>query len=246
MIKEFYIYAAQRSGSSHLMHSLDDHPQIFCAGAIFRKTKSNSIKHPEHSFNMHERRKSRKYRWFKGSVINNHLNSLYQSEKQSSVGFRLMVNQAETTPTILKQLKKRNAVPVVLIRKNIVRQAISLTIAQNAGIWEEDETDGHKKIELDVNRLNKNIKYFQRSRSELEELASESNAIVVYFEDLINGHREQTLRDLYSKLGVLSEFKTRVSGIKTSKYELKDRISNINEVTNIITKQGLGDLITAS
>jgi len=234
MNNKFIIYSSQRSGSTFLSRALDNHPQILCAGALFRKNKSNRMKYPELSFNYAEKKKSRIYRWFSSPYIKKHLKFVFNKGRSDVTGFRLF------------HCNKMGVKSIVLIRKNIVRQAISLTIAQNAGLWIKKEESGEEnsKIQLDTQRLGKNINYFQRCRTLLENTKFKVEPLVIYFEDLSGPNAEMVIKQVYQYLGVIADYSPRVKPMKRSIYKLEDRITNYQETLTLINNKGLGSLIT--
>jgi len=228
------------------MRAMDDHPEITCAGAIFRKSKSLRVKYPELSFNFAEKKNSRLFKYFRRVYISNHLKKVFGYGNTVANGFRLMSNQAEDLPAVLKVCKKMDVKTIVLIRRNILRQAISLTIAQNAGLWVKPESDSDEnvKIELDIQRLGKNINYFQRCRSNLENRKHSENAMVIYFEDLSGPKSKETLESIYRFIGVLPGYSPNVEAMKRSKYRLDQRILNYEDTVTFIKKWGLESLLT--
>jgi len=246
MNKKFIIYSSQRSGSTYLSKALDSHPQILCGGALFRKTKSDRFKYPELAFNYADRRKKRGFKWFKNILIRKHLGFIFGSDRADAVGFRLLVNHVEDLPGVLRNCDRMEVSPIILIRKNIVRQAISLTLAQNAGLWMKGEQkikDSHK-IQLDLQRLGKNINYFQRCRSTLENSIFNVEPLVIYFEDLAGPDGDKVIKQVYQHLGVIADFAPKIKPMKTSKYSLKERIINYKETISLIDSKGLSSLIT--
>ncbi|MFT4662281.1 MAG: LPS sulfotransferase NodH [Patiriisocius sp.] len=246
MKQNFIIFSSQRSGSSYLMRALDNHPEVLCAGGVFRKSKSKRLKYPELSFNYAEKKKNKFFSVLPKYFVKKHMEALYSFSEKEIRGFKLMTNHAEDLPSVLTVAKSMEVKAIVLKRKNIVRQAISLTIAQNAGLWIKPKKGSgmNYQIQIDIQRLVKNIKYFQRSKTLLENSEFATDPLVIYFEDLVGDNSAEVIEKVYSYLGVQEKHQSKVEEIKKSKFSLEERIQNYSEVIALLNDNNLAGYIT--
>lgn len=192
-MERFIIFTTQRSGSTVLTRTLDEHPEIFCAGEIFHEI--NDIHHPEWHFPswaLSEKNKTlRKF----DKVINYpnlrlralpHIKKFYAAAEpgEKARGFKLMVSHMRTMPFVWDYLKQENVKVIVLIRKNIFKTALSRL--------RKDETRlphlaggqiENKSIRIAPEKLLKQLNFLENVNRQLLNYSEGMDRIVIYYED---------------------------------------------------------------
>lgn len=192
-MERFIIFTTQRSGSTVLTRTLDEHPEIFCAGEIFHEI--NDIHHPEWHFPswaLSEKNKTlRKF----DKVINYpnlrfralpHIKKFYAAAEpgEKARGFKLMVSHMRTMPFVWEYLKQENVKVIVLIRKNIFKTALSRL--------RKDETRlphlaggqiENKSIRIAPEKLLKQLNFLENVNRQLLNYSEGMDRIVIYYED---------------------------------------------------------------
>src|SRR3954464_11657072 len=113
---KFVILTTQRSGSTVLTRTLDEHPEIFCAGEIFLETKKG-MHHPEWHFptwSIVDKKQSKlnkviNYVNLKLNAIK-HIKAFYADAPEClrAKGFKLMYSHIKSTPFIWDYIKKND------------------------------------------------------------------------------------------------------------------------------------------
>lgn len=192
----FYVLSTVRSGSTVLTKTLDKHPEVFCAGELFY---SGGISHQEHQYPFLGRRfirapglLSRLNMPLMPFRIGSFLREFYLAEEKNgaaAVGFKLMVTQYNRSPAAFRRAFRRykNIRPIVLIRRNILKQAVSLARARTTGVFHttsrrvsEDVRD--VRLKLEPRRLYRTIRRLEKQRTQLLSLAGD-DALRVDYED---------------------------------------------------------------
>lgn len=192
----FIIFTAPRSGSTVLTRTLDEHPEIFCAGELFHET--SDIHHPEWyfpSWNLSEKNKTlRKV----DKVINYpnlrlrsipHIKKFYEAAKENEKarGFKVMFSHIKTAPYIWNYLKEENVKVIVLIRKNIFRTALSRFRKAETRIPHSTEAiTVNTKFYVSPQHLLKQLSSLENVNKQLLHYSNSMKRIVINYEDFEN------------------------------------------------------------
>src|SRR3954453_3667475 len=157
---KFVILTTQRSGSTVLTRTLDEHPEIFCAGEIFLETNAG-MHHPEWHFpswGIVGKKQSRL-----NKVVNHvnlklnavkHIKAFYaDSQGAKAKGFKLMYSHIKSAPFIWNYIKNNDVKVIVLIRENVFRMALSRYKMSKTGVAHSIDGVQSKKISVPVQQL---------------------------------------------------------------------------------------------
>ena len=236
-MRPFVVVSTQRSGSTMLIHMLDQHPQVSMAGEVFKKKKSLEILNPEYSFQLGKKLNTWQFKFFKKRMLSKHLDRFESEDQSSCKGFKLMTSQIELVPELIELLRKRQFKFIFLFRENKVHQVLSLQFAQKTDTWVNEQSEERGKV-LSISKLEKNLKYNLRSDAKLKAL-KQSGDFVISYEDILSKGPECHKAILYH-LEIDNSFGLKSSTRRSSVKKYKDRISNYLEVKTFFEKQGLG------
>lgn len=142
-VKPFVILAGQRTGSTWVATTLNDHPEVGCFGEMFYAAQSTRV--PPHGRQDHvnfatwlaegdPRRASRPREWKRW------LDGLYAPRDDlGAVGFKLMYPQAPKHPWLIPALAARRAVVVHVVRANHLSVIVSQEMARARGAYHAGE-----------------------------------------------------------------------------------------------------------
>jgi len=144
MNSHFFILTAPRSGSTVLTRTLDQHPEIFCAGELFHP--GDEIYHAEWHFPFWGTKKkkgiSRKFfsitNYVNGYLFAvNHIKRFYAAREQNKKirGFKLMIAHVKDFPTVWNYMRQNNFKVIILTRRNTFREALSSFRARQTGVF---------------------------------------------------------------------------------------------------------------
>jgi hypothetical protein len=133
-MNKFIIFTTQRSGSTVLSRTLDEHPEIFCAGELFQT--SEEIHHPEWHFSSWGLNSKSHLVQRLNKIINYpnlrfcsipHVKQFYATNEkgEKAKGFKLMFTHIKTAPHLWEYLKQTNTKVLVLIRNNVFKTILS-------------------------------------------------------------------------------------------------------------------------
>jgi len=240
-MERFIIFTTQRSGSTVLTRTLDEHPEIFCAGEIFHEI--NDIHHPEWHFpSWALSEKSKTLRKF-DKIINYpnqrlkaipHVKKFYAATEkgEGARGFKLMVSHIRTMPFLWNYLKEEKVKVIVLIRKNIFKTALSRL--------RKDETrQPHiaggqvesKSIRIAPEKLLRQLNYLENVNKQLLDYSEGMNRIVLYYEDFDKW--DEMLDKVFSFLQV-SKLTLQPVLNKLSRRDWREEVKNYQEIEQLM------------
>ncbi|HXL57512.1 MAG TPA: sulfotransferase [Chitinophagaceae bacterium] len=189
----FIIFTTQRSGSTVLTRTLDEHPEIFCAGELFHE--NNDIHHPEWHFpSWALSEKNRTLRKI-DRIINYpnlrlraipHIKKFYKNtnKHEKARGFKLMITQMRAMPFLWNYLKQNNVKVIVLIRKNIFKTALSRLRKDETGVPHVTKAPpGNTKLRISPEKLLKRLHSLEKANRQLLNFSEGMDRIVLYYED---------------------------------------------------------------
>ncbi len=240
-MNQFIIFTTQRSGSTVLTRTLDEHPEIFCAGELFHEI--NDIHHPEWHFPSWGLSEKNKMLRKLDKIINApnlrfravpHIKKFFKTTEsgEKSRGFKLMITHMRTMPYLWNYLKANDTKVIVLIRKNIFQTALSrlrkdqTRVPHSAGVVEES-----KKFRMPPTKLMKHLKDLGKSNEDLLNYTEGMNRIVLYYEDF--GQWNQMLDKVFTFLQV-SHLTLQPVLNKISGHDWREEVSNYEEIEKLL------------
>jgi len=189
----FIIFTTQRSGSTVLARTLDEHPEIFCAGELFQTSKE--IHHPEWHFSAWGFNSKNHAVQRLNKLINYpnvrfcsipHIKKFYAvNEKgEKARGFKLMFTQVKTSPHLWKYFKQANIKVIVLVRNNVFKTILSRYRKAENRIAHtiEDETPSIQFYVPGENLINQ-MQELERVNKNLIKFSEGMQRLIINYED---------------------------------------------------------------
>lgn len=216
---KFVILAQPRTGSQLLTDLLNSHPDIFCDGEIFWREHINRLLWPQ--------------LFLRGRSVSN---------REKTYGFSLKIAhlpQHHLDPqNFLDGLHQGGWKFIYLTRENLLRQAISWSIAMHRNKWSDTkETHQKFKVVLDTETILQQINLRERERLEEQRILQEMPYLALTYEEgLLRAEQHQNALDkVFDYLGLNSvPVKTRL--FRTTSDEMTNFISNYDEVVHFISQ----------
>jgi glycosyltransferase involved in cell wall biosynthesis/LPS sulfotransferase NodH len=222
----FIIIATPRSGSNFLANTLNSHPEIKCYGEVFNLNADSSFKNKTLEENKEDRR----------THPLSFANRLWsESEDKKAAGFKIMTHQS---PEIILHVSKDDQIKkIVLIRKNILKQYVSLKIAEKTDIWQKKrgKDERHKKVKVKIN-IKEFYKWITKINKDYITLLNDlrkngRNFIVTYYEDITGPKKWESYRKLLKYLNVTEDSALlNESNEKQNPEDLRLLVSNFKEI----------------
>lgn len=242
----FIIFTTQRSGSTVLTRTLDQHPEVLCAGELFHEI--NRIYHPEWHFPFVGITAKNKQLRNIGKIMNypnllfraiSHIKKFYQadSKDENARGFKLMYSQIKCMPHLWNYLKDNNIKVIVLIRKNIFKTGLSrlrMKITHLSHSEQKNQAIGNKQFYINPVKLLKHMQYIEKINRELIAKTDEMDRIIVYYEDF------EQWKDLMEKICrflKVERLSLQPALNKISGKDWKNEVSNHEEIEKFLKEK---------
>lgn len=234
----FVILTTQRSGSTVLTRTLDEHPDIFCAGELFHESKAG-VHHPEWHF------PNWKLVGIKGSKLNKlinypnlklnaakHLQTFYKDDGTvKAKGFKLMYSHIKSAPFIWNYIVSNNIKVIVLIRSNTFKMALSRYRMEKTGTaHSQDGNVSSSSITVPAEALLKQTLQLQNVNEKLLSLSEKTNRLVLHYEDFGNW---TTLMQNVDEFLNVPFFDAKPVLKKVSRDNWKEEVKNHKEIENV-------------
>ncbi len=248
----FVIFTLPRTGSTLLSKSLNKHPEIFCDDEIFH-------------FSFRDYFSPQQFRFWKirflpkkinyiinyprtSLILKNFLDQFYtnkQGENFKARGFKLMYYQTFYTPGLISYLKKNNIKVILLLRENILRNALSDLRARATGIYHnqddnEEQRSGLSKFTVDTETLKQRMDNIIKQNKKLANIVHDTNYLKIRYEDFTDWN--VTMNRIAKFLNV-STTEISAGAKKLNPDNLTDMIENYSEVENWLKQNNYADFV---
>ena len=149
-----------------------------------------------------------------------------------------MYYQTFYTPGLIHYLKRNDIKVILLLRENVLRNALSDLRARSTGIYHyrddnEEQRLGLSKLNVDTNVLKQKMDYIIKQNKKLESIVSKMDHLKIYYEDFEDWNN--TINRISDFLDVSRE-QIAAGAKKLNPYTLQDMISNYKEVDSWLKK----------
>lgn len=247
-MSQFVIYGIQRTGTTLIGTSLNNHPDILCLGELFDPNENYRPKEmlPYILFikNSNNLNSNQTNLINNKETIFNYLD-IYYSKSFKCIGFKLMLNQTKRLPFVLDYLKSRSLRIIKVVRENVLYTYVSRLRAQNTSVFHSTQLKSEEefmnlsktKIYIPTDSLIENLDSISKENQELDESVQSLgvNYITVSYNQLMENNPSKfdkilSFLEVKKKNELFSNLK------KVSPSELENSIENYNEVKQILEK----------
>ena len=246
----FVILTTQRSGSTVLTRTLDEHPDIFCAGEIFHESKAQ-IHHAEWHFpnwKLVPGKQSKvnrlvNYPNLKLNAVK-HLKKFYNdSDGSEAKGFKLMYSQMKQAPFIWQFILGNKCKVIVLIRKNAFKMALSRYRMQATGTAHTTQQIQTEAINVPAQQLLQQTLQLQQVNEKLLSLSASANRLVLYYEDFADWNGMMRKTDEFLNVPYVE---TTPVLKKVGAGNWKSEVNNYKEIEEIFTQNNASQYLIYS
>lgn len=248
-MSSFVIVGTQRSGTTLLRSSMDNHPQIQCLGEVFYinpELKDGAVekrgKGLEDSFSSWRNRSyqnfmARSWRhrlghWlFRNKLTSDYLDEIFGTCELEACGFKLMANQFKRFPAVLDYIKRHQVRVIHMHRANPMDIHLSrLSMIARGFAHASVDLNDNLKIEVPVSTLVDDLVAIDTESRYWELLLSEQVPYLkVTYEEFVNNRKQSSFRIL-DFIGVDSSVSLESSLKKLNKRMPSELISNYDDV----------------
>lgn len=249
---KFVIFTLPRTGSTLLSKSLNKHPEIFCDDEIFHFSFRGYFSSNQFRF-LKIRLLPKKVNYvinypFTFFKLQGFLNKYFTNktgERFRARGFKLMYYQTFYTPGLIEYLKKNDVKVILLLRENILRNALSDLRARSTGIYHnqddnEDLRSGLSKLNVDTQALKQKMDDIVRQNKKLEDIVHDMDYIKIRYEDFADWNT--TMNKIADFLHVSRQL-VAAGAKKLNPDALQDMIENYSEVESWLKTNNYAEFV---
>lgn len=234
-LQKFVIIASARSGSNHTVALLDSHPKITCYSELFNPyLVCYGSKYYD----------SQKRWWLRNLLPKTFLESVWYDTRYSSpqVGFKLVFDQDQS---ILKYLVEDPSIKkIVLERKNLLKQYISLQIASRTRAWTSREGSYVcPLLIIDPAAFFHWRRCLERDYRKVRRWLRNQPYLEITYEQITGADRESVLSNLLKFIGVSANLGLTSPLKKQNPDDLKLVVENYHELTQSLEAAKLDYLL---
>ena len=250
----FVLLTTQRSGSTVLVRTLDQHPGVFCAGELLYH--GTGIHHEEARFDfwtpfVSERfgrlgkalRTAQLQLRLRGFVADFYARR--EREGFRAAGFKVMYSQIQHVGAFRSILGAGAAAPrlLVLLREDLLAMALSLERARRSGQFHYSESAGAEPqapIEVDVARTIADIRWMEAQNRHILALAEGLPHHRIRYEDF--GDWDRVMAGVLTTLGLEPAGSLAPALRKIGSRAPREEIANFEALREGLARNGLGHL----
>jgi LPS sulfotransferase NodH len=227
-VRRFLVFGQGRSGSSLLLDLLRSHPEVYCEAEIFHPKVSDRLLAP----------------W-------RYINARAALSKKPVYGCQLKIYQMTEDQGIidpggfLSDLHEAGWMIVYLVREDLFKKALSLTVAEARGQFLDRKGDSSPELgmlRIEPDALLRAMRERGRFGTlEIEALGDLPHVKVVYEDDLLPADRHQPISDeIFHALG-LESAPVQTELVRTSRAGASDYIENYQELVAAVRESELAE-----
>lgn len=238
MVK-FLIAGLRRTGTGLIRTTLNDHPQIHCAGELFnfgsRINRRRGMKcsegyrqfigrsHSRHLIDL----ANRKY------LVNEFLEQYYQSHTDTASGFKLQSTQLRRFPMVIEWLKQNDCKVIQVVRRNILKTLVSRSAKRVSGESHVRTRTKKTNVHLEEESLIRHLERIEQRNNGWVELCEGMPYLTVYYEDFVENQVEE-LKPILDFLEVEHRSELSSKFVKGNSDNLCEIIDNYDRVAEIL------------
>ncbi len=246
----FVILTTQRSGSTVLTRTLDEHPDIFCAGEIFHESKAN-IHHSEWHFPNWKiwggkQSKLNKLVNYPNLKLNaaKHVKKFFADEDSiKAKGFKLMYSHIKQAPSVWNYIADNNIKVIVLVRKSAFDMALSRFRMKTTGTAHSTEKVQASAITIPAQSLLEQTLQLEQVNKKLLSVSANTDRLVLHYEDFADwaGMMQKVTTFLHVPF---IDVKPVLQKVGADNW--KDAVENYKEIEDVFLKNNAQQFLTRS
>jgi hypothetical protein len=238
MTTRFAIVGVQRTGTTLIRTTLDDHPSILALGEIFlyshgrfpfRRRAGADVVQSYRSYIEQSPRRRLMHFLNRTRIIHEFLNHTYSQPGFDAIGFKLMLTQAEQFPMVVRFLLEEKISVIHVIRRNVLKTHISRETARHRKLFHAKTKIAAQAIPLNTRSLVRSLAKISRDNDHWTRTFARSRYLRVDYESFV-ADRNTELEKLFAFLCVPPELSISSSLVKVNPDAIADVLANYDEV----------------
>ena len=244
---KFLIAGQQRTGSTMLVRTLDQHESICCRGELFIKNYPNRTLGGYESYIRQSLQRRAFHLLSRRRSIDHYLDEVFSAPRYlftnddkwrncKAIGFKMQYGQARRTPAALRYVNDRKLPVIHLVRRNPLRILVSLLVRRTTGEANRVLDAGHStesaaitRVKVEVADLLSSLQKLEKNNLRWEQFVASSPRLSVYYEDMVEDMAGE-LNRILDFLGLPRQAGLEPPTVKLNPAPISDIIVNYDEV----------------
>ena len=238
----FVVLTTQRSGATFFLFFLSNHPQIACRHqTVFtqdHRFKFFSFDRPTSFYYQYRSGSLRRQlrHWFRRrqliyDCLDDYLRTLPDDVKAK--GIKISYNHIDKYPAIADWMKEHQVSVVHLIRRNVLKTALSLATAKKRGFHQSTQKAEVVKVRLSPARLKRDLARRNRAIQKYQNMFPDNPYLEIEYESLV-ANREAEMQRTLQFLGIDEVMPLDTDLVKLNPDALEEIIENYEEVVQAL------------
>jgi len=197
---KFVIVGIQRTGTTLLRTTLDSHPQISCAGEVFKTKRlgrqdfyKGKLGYQNFASQSWSRRLGH-YMW-RAQLACEYLDQVYGRPGYSAVGFKLMYTQARRFSAVIPYVKEHDVKVIDVVRINVLKTLISRRTSKLRKFYHSREKPETIKVPISTKSLIGDLERIRQDGTRWAQIfGNNANYIQVSYESFVNNKQDESRR----------------------------------------------------
>lgn len=238
MASKFVIVGIQRTGTTWIRTTLNNHPSILALGEVFlysrgrfplRRTEGQGIEQSYGDFVEQSARRKLMHFVNRRGIVQDYLEQLFAQQDFEAVGFKLMRTQAKQFPMIVPYALRKKVRVIHVVRDNVLKTHISRETARRRKLAHSTSHVSVQQIALPTKGLVSKLDQISSDNFEWECVFADSPYMRLTYESFV-AERDTELSRLYSFLSVEPDHGVSSNLVKINPQAIRDVLTNYADV----------------
>lgn len=232
---KFIVVGVQRTGTTLIRTTLDNHSQVRCAGESF-KAKRWRVRPYMGDLSYQQYIEEQGYgvlfrRLCRSAITKEFLQHLYSQPNDGAIGFKFMADQSARFPAVVPYVKEHGIKVIHVVRENTLKTWVSILTAKARGGFHHEGTGAVEEVKVNVpiaTLLKKLQSIYDSSQQWAEVFQPHADYTQIKYEEFVSSRASEMVR-LCDFLNVQHE-QAESELKKLNSDDLADLIENYDQV----------------
>lgn len=242
MTTRFAIVGVQRTGTTWIRTTLNDHPSILALGEVFLyrhgrfpfyRRAGSDVAHSYRQYIQTSWGRRLGHLVRRRAVVHDYLQRLFSQPDLGAVGFKMMHTQAVAFPAAIDYLLSERIRIIHVVRRNVLKTLISRESARQRHLYHARSRVPVKQITLDVGKLRGNLERICADNAFWKKTFEGSDYLELAYEDFVQ-QRNVQLNIICDFLNVAPAREVESSLVKINPDAISEIVANYSQVVSAL------------
>lgn len=238
MPTRFAIVGVQRTGTTWIRTTLNDHPSILALGEVFlyshgrfpfRRSAGADVAQSYRRFVEASGSRRLRHVFNRTGLVGQYLQEIYSQPGYEAIGFKMMRTQCGPFPMVIDFLKQEHIHIIHVVRRNVLKTLISRETARQRQLFHAEDSVPVRKVTLDPGSLRPALDRISADNEFWKRTFGRSNYVELVYEDFV-ADKSVRLQAIYDFLSVTPDHEVSSGLVKINPETLSEVVANFSEV----------------